>query len=244
MIKQICIIGNSHLGALNGGLKMMDPNGTEVIFWGAPGRLFPKIRYSQGVLRSSDREYAHIISGGRHRDLPLDRYETLIFYACHVEITPLLKRVLNGPLGSSETSSQFFLEAFGVELDQWWQNLTFPKIMGQIAADFPEKRMMMFAHPHWSARSGAIEQRLRARQAVRLVNDFIRQKCTLLGIQYIEQPEETVADDIYTDDKWCKGSIMHSSGENHPETDTIHMNANYGRIIMERLLGSTTPESI
>ena len=54
-MSKICILGNSHLGALaqsEAGAKAFEAAGHDVVYWGAAGTLFPKITYKDGRLIS------------------------------------------------------------------------------------------------------------------------------------------------------------------------------------------------
>ena len=61
---------------------------------------------------------------------------------------------------------------------------------------------------------------------------------TQLGAEVLFQPEETLTYHMFTDHRFCSGAFLLGPDVSspRPDSDYWHMNADYGSIVIERLL--------
>jgi hypothetical protein len=59
-----------------------------------------------------------------------------------------------------------------------------------------------------------------------------------IGAEVLFQPDETISNHLFTDHRFCTGSVCLEEGLSlrHPATDFAHMNAQYGATVLEKLL--------
>lgn len=145
MIKKLCIIGNSHLGALaqsDSKMKAFAKAGFDVVFWGVPGKLFPQIACDEGMLLSPSPERSRIISSGRYGDLPLDDFDCILFYGFKVELSKVAARITNQLATLNKHSKAFQKEVITELIATWWEKEFGRALMQTVIDEKPEIRYL------------------------------------------------------------------------------------------------------
>jgi len=247
LLKRICILGNSHLGALvqaeQGNARFADA-GYDVLYWGAAGGNFPKIRYNAGIFTSPHPSQARMISGDRCEELAVANADVLIAYGCHVMLSTQTRRIamiLQEAEGISSAMRAAYLDEI---VSHWWRNATIRPLIEAVRRDFPKMPIFLYAHP-LEGKHGGYFARLRDMGLVREV--FLRLIIHLetwaetRSVSFCRQPQETVVDDLFTDPVFARGSVKLGQDEQHPEGDLRHMNSSYGNLVMDQLFGLVDP---
>jgi len=133
---------------------------------------------------------------------------------------------------SSEMRREFVAEL----MNMWWQQQAAHLLIEGIVGDFPNKRLMFYAHPHVAEHSTffqSIGDDNLIRSCLFDVHSFLRMRMVDLGVEYCSQPTETVANEIYTASRYSGGGIkLGTNNEFHGPEDDRHMNTLYGDCIL------------
>jgi hypothetical protein len=253
-MKRICLIGTSHLAALKHGSALVDMDGkAEFRYFGCGAGSFRGARYSDGAMvpitRNMRTRFAHI-SGGLDRIHVRDfdafavvgfaGFSTAISVATSYRTMEFQSRrnqpLLSRPLFEKVIECSIEKE-IGVDMAR-----TLAKV-----ADAP---VVVLAKPrtaHIELSTNTRLQRLKeSGDGMRLGEIYatILAELSHDGVQFLDQPNDTIVDFIVTADEFSTGSKRLGNGEALSEQDTRHMNSAYGaKVLMQLLshLGVHTP---
>lgn len=239
---KICIIGNSHLGALalsETGMKGFAEAGYDVVFWGAAGSLFGKIQYSEGQLISPAPARSKIISSGRYGHLPLSDFDVVVFYGMSVALSKTAAQIANR-LKTIEGRSKSFVDAVLAEqISEWWERRLGRALMQDVTDAAPAKRFFYTTGPLVAENPeylGKIEDTVLLRKVLDALNAHCAKWCEDRNISFYKQSEATLADNgVTTRFDFNTNSVTLGAGKPHPEDDFAHMNSSYGDIILADL---------
>lgn len=79
--KKICVIGNSHIGAMRKAVKdgLFTDRKLDLVFWGFPGREYFKIKFENGRFTHPDKQRALAVSDGRYETITPKDFDALVF---------------------------------------------------------------------------------------------------------------------------------------------------------------------
>lgn len=240
---KMCIIGNSHLGALalsETGMKGFTEAGYDVVYWGAAGSLFSKIQYSEGQLISPVPERSKIISSGRYGHLPLADFDVVVFYGMAVPLSNFALKTANR-LKTIEKRSKSFVDAVLAEqISGWWEPRLAPALMQAVTDAAPAKRFIFTTDPLVAENPeylGKIKDTVLPRKVLDALYDHCAKWCEDRNISFYRQSEATLAvNRVTTDFDFNTNSVTLEAGKPHPEDDFVHMNSSYGDIVLADLL--------
>ncbi len=244
---KVAIVGNSHLGCLNQALESgsvpVEEN-IDLVFWGAAGTDFPLIRYEQGILKSPRPRYSLLVSGGRYDDLPVRDFDVIVFYASQIDPFRFARRLAPLFEPGRGFSAAFERQALAESLGNWWSGLPVASLIGNIGREFPETRLLVYPTPYWSPNCGLFPesyQRQLMMETIAKVTNHAAQRIAEHGGEFRRQPLETIEAGIFTRMDLSKGSIKNvSGGVPHDDTDHVHMNRDYGLIVIHDIIDALT----
>lgn len=239
----ICIIGNSHLGALaqsEQGNRLFKERSCELVYWGAAGTLFPKIYYKDGILVSPNQERSKIISAGRYGDLTVDDFDIIVFYGCHIDFYNQARSCVSLLAKDNKPRSAAFCDGMIADyIRQWWEKHDARRLIETVWHHHPDKNFVVSPQPMLatSARHlDGIQDRDLFRRVLSAFDDYLDTWCAEKRGQYLRQNPATMDDErVSTDLRYTRGSIKMEAGQPHPEDDLAHMNGAYGDYVMNDL---------
>lgn len=240
---KICIIGNSHLGALalsETGMKGFAEAGYDVVYWGAAGSLFGKIEYSEGQLISPAPARSKIISSGRYGHLPLSDFDVVVFYGMAVTLSNVAAQITNR-LKSIEGRSKSFVDAgLAEQISEWWERRLGRALMQDVTDAAPAKKFVFTTDPLVAENPeylGKIKDTVLLRKVLDALYAHCEKWCEERNISFYRQSDATLAGNrIATDFDYNTNSVKMEAGKPHPEDDFVHMNSRYGDIVLADLL--------
>lgn len=240
---KICILGNSHLGALAqsvSGSKAFSEAGYEVVYWGAAGTLFGKIAYADGQLISPAPERSKIISSGLYGHLPLSEFDGVLFYGMAVSLSNIALQITKRLKTIEPLSQAFVAEVLSEQIGAWWEMRTGRALMQAVIDAEPNKRYVFTPDPliaqNDSYLSGVQDAALLSR-VLDALYAHCQGWCAARNIDFYRQNDLTWSPDrITTDTSFSTDSVKMEAGKPHPEDDFVHMNGRYGDIILADIL--------
>lgn len=245
-MKSICLIGNSHLAALKYGTKLLEPsNSYSLDFFGAAGPAFRSASLIDGWLVPDSemmRQRFRVTAAGRDR-IEVGAYDAFvvvgfagidgIMRVCHEFATAQMalhkgKTLVSSALFAAIAEGQIRQQP-GIELAfQLREATTAPifvlrKPRPAIGVKFVKARLRRMSEEG----DGKIILPVYRKVGARLASD---------GLIVIDQPVQTIVDDVFTDELYSIGSKKLASGQEHGEIDHGHMNAEFGALLLEALL--------
>lgn len=239
----ICIIGNSHLGALAQsaeGNALFERKNYDLVYWGAAGTLFPKIYYKDGLLISPNAQRSLIISSGRYGDLVIDDFDKLVFYGCHIAFYNQARRFLQLLRRDDRPRSAAFLDlALSDFIAGWWREHEARALIETVQRHHPDKSYVVAAQP-MIATSGQyldeIQDAALFKRVLDAFDDHLDAWCAGIGAIYLRQNQATLDSGLVsTNPCYTKDSVKMEAGEAHPDNDLVHMNGQYGTFVLEDL---------
>lgn len=240
---KICLFGNSHLGALKlaaGKLSEPKSRGLDLLFWGAAGKYFPLIKLVDGKFVSPIRAYSRQVADGRLTDLDVKRFDIVVFYGCHVDISRIADTIVRGLSEQPGLSRAFRRRAIQDVLTSWWERLAIVRLLQEARPLLGERRSFFYAHPLWSEGATArFPEREMTREVLEEVQKFVTVRMSVLGVEARRQPASTIVDGIATAEAFSVGSVkLNTQDVAHPVTDFAHMNGDFGDAVLRDLLGA------
>lgn len=237
----ICIIGNSHIGALaqsSDGIRRLRDKGHEVVFWGVAGQNFQKIAVDGHLLRSPNPKHSLIVSEGRFEHLDLRVPDVMMFYAFNVSPSYQSRRMALAMQQARHVTSGLQQALEAEMLQTWWSGSLARNVIDRISTAFPDKTYGFAAQPLFAPNDDYLDK-IEDPGLVRHFQGRILGRCerwmTEHNVRFIAQPDETREGDFFTKAIYTKGSARLATGEQHETEDFAHMNAAYGEIMLGRI---------
>jgi hypothetical protein len=214
----------------------------DITFWGSAGTDFPNIRYEDGTLVSPKPHYSRLVSGGRHASLPVGEFDTMVLYACQIDLFRVARRLV-GLFDPQKTySSAFRHEALDECMAKWWSSRSVVSLIEHIRREFPALRLVVYPNPYWSPNCALFQvptQQRAMAAAMGEVASFAERRFVGLGCEFRLQRPETVERGIFSRMDLSKGSIKNvSGGVPHDDIDHVHMNSEYGVVMLRDILSA------
>lgn len=244
---KLLLFGNSHLGALKYALDehpISNRPDLDIVFWGVHGRYFPDITFNDGVLRSPKADYSYMLSDNRYRELPIDEFDVMVFYAGSLDLSAEARNFSNRIGDPVRFSHSFIREATVARAGEWIRSRPVWPIMEAVRAWRPQLRGLVCPQAlHATSRAAEFKQPDLARTVLPLLEEGAKAACAGLDLEYLPQPAETIEQGLMTKAEFTVGSMkLNTNRVKHPNGDGIHMNAAYGGLslsaIDERLFSS------
>lgn len=233
---RVCIIGNSHLGALKQAMPefLAEVPDANLMYWGAAGTNFRGIKYEDGMLKSPVPSYSLRVTDGRFTHFRFDDFDWIVIYGA--EITPgwAAWKGEQALKGMPPVSRQFSEAIVRDIIDEWWDRQAIAKLLSEVPAQY-RRRMVCCAEPFYAESSKMYANLARSVGNLVVAQDAIEGKLGSLGIPFIRQPSKTVAQGLYTAQHHKSGSIGLDTDYTHPDTDIFHMNKSYGLIMLREI---------
>lgn len=237
---KICVFGNSHLGALKiaanaAGSETRTP--ADFLFWGAAGKNFPEIKLVNGKLVSPTPAYSRQVADGRVTDLDVTRFDAIVLYGCHVDFSRISNRVAILLQNSGNLSHGFRKEIVSDLLGKWWNGLGLIKMIPGLMSVIGARPCLFYPHPLWSEGASSVTDLRLEVEILAEVHDLAQARLQPIGVQMRRQPEMTVIGEIATKQQYSFGSVkLNTQGAEHPATDFVHMNQDYGALVLVDIL--------
>ncbi|APE43434.1 hypothetical protein BOO69_08390 [Sulfitobacter alexandrii] len=221
-------------------MKAFGTAGYDVVYWGAAGRLFDQIKYSDGKLISPAPERSKIISSGRYGHLPLSDFDAIIFYGMAVRLSGIAAQI-TGRLKTIQTLSKSFVdETLAEQIAVWWDHRLGRELMKVVTDAAPSKKFIFTTDP-LVAENPQYLDKVKDNLLLRRVLDELYAHCSHWceehGISFYRQSNATLAaNGVTTDFDFNTNSVKMEAGKPHPEDDFVHMNSRYGDVVLADLL--------
>jgi len=231
---RFCVFGDSHIACVKHALDedLLDLQGVELAFWGAPGPQFRDLHLEEGrlVARSEAVRDSLAKINPTHSEAlqPLD-YDGFLFIGCRLRASEFVL-----PLLASQPGSLGYLSATvrDLMLARWLDGCRWYRA----AREFAKQRPVFFS-PAGFLNDGILSEdevtrtvNTEATQAQRqMIWDRIDLAMQQDGIRLIQQPEETVARGGLTRAEFA--TQLGDQGD-----DSVHKNGPYGAMILNQAL--------
>ena len=230
----VCVIGNSHVGALKGAWNSLSSIHREIniTFFASRGNSLSDLFYENGKLASSSDRVAEFLSytSGGKREIVLEDYDTFLLYG----IGAVPYRVPSG----------FYSQAVLAQaIQDFYEDRLFFQIFRSIRKGSDSKIVIghtpLRSGPDIAEDSATAEELSDYRKSISTINEnlFLPKNG-----EFLTQPAETISrGGRYTHTKFTRGSERlaineKQSGLSHPDGDYGHMNDDYGKVYLDKLL--------
>jgi hypothetical protein len=247
-VTRLCLVGNSHiaspLAAVRDGLFAGE--GLSVAFWGCPGRRFGSLRFLDGRLEFADPEagdFAARAFGEGRATLPLAGFDAVAF--CGGAVRPFaLVTGLHDHLAQPGThlSEDYLVAGTGAWLEG---SVPFSVACEVAASGF---RVFLVGEPFApEAQAPAAAWPDEDMASLRFwLEATLTRRAAASGIEYVPQPEETLARGFCTRDAFAARAVRLGAGEpgelrTAPDGFAAHMNAEFGALVLAALADRLRP---
>ncbi len=239
-MKQVAIIGNSHLGCLRQWITTdgqgSSLNGLDITFYGAPADHLTRVRRVGAKLRTKDRAGAvHFIkTSGKGSDVWLENYDAVILHGlCFptLILNTMLKKFSPAPSADKAFITGGCLKAI---LREVMTMSPFVRLAREVkaAVDLPVILSMgpFLAETILQAKPEDVAQLVECGAFMKKIDlDELAALAHEIGVQLSLQPEETLKSPVLTKAKF---SLKHI---NPRINDHGHMNPTYGGLVLRQL---------
>lgn len=232
---KICVLGNSHVASLKLGLDKLSASqkNVEMVFFASRGGALGALRLEGHRLVPANDNLAKAIahtSGGKS-EVALDEYDAFLVYGLGFRL-PVLGRNL-----SAAVSRQACRDTATASL-----NYRICTLLRRAT----DKSIHLGHEPQEAA--GQKSHRASDGLPYETVLEQMERELLGDGLKMVAQPRQTLADDWFTIPKFSAGSSRLDIGdavsnELHPDADTKHMNADFGRMWLENFLARLSAET-
>lgn len=252
MTKKICVIGNSHVGALKLGWEQIkDKHSQDLSFLGVPGIYVRDLAIQDGkVVPTSDTSRRYFAKTARAEAIELDRYDAVVMVAGGlglVKTMALTERwrpywLLDERTRDDQTefeliSDRLFRELVASKIRRSFANRFVRGVARQSSArplyvmtplPSSEIRSKPSADPVLTFLAGA-----NGAAVVSLYRGALEQ---VMGKRKVVlPPAKALVDGAMTDIRYSRGSLRLDGVSEHPDGDLQHMNADYGALMLEAI---------
>lgn len=247
---KLCVIGNSHLAAFRIGLtKAPDlfPD-LDVEFFGAKGVGLKALRVRDGrmVARSPKiSEQLSMTSGGKTSIDP-KAYDAFLIVGLNAGAASLMKcarRHRTVQMVAKSTPSHLVSDAmFDIAARELLEGAVFLQVVDQLRQIVADRPIVVAANPcpSWDivaaepdpwADADLVGPRLAA-----IWEEKKRKVSADLGVEFVEQPDETLKNGFFTREEFAHGSVRLRLTAEHEDGEFNHMNADYGLVYLKRVM--------
>jgi hypothetical protein len=263
---KICVMGNSHLACLKLGWQRASARhaDVELTFFGTPGLGFQGMKLLGGRLVPASAEVAADMrwtSGSA--EIALERFDVFVLVALQFAPTRVSQVARHFSYVDERLDprkrlvSRACIEQAVLDGLQSSIAISLARAIGSSTS----RPVILLPQPHVSAAwraTEAFQSGFRDAPAgcwpllAALWRDCASRTARDAGADVLFQPRETVEDSFFTQHRYCRDSVMLAEGysRRHPDDDFVHMNAEYGEILIETLLrvssgrpAATAPEA-
>ncbi len=232
--QRFCVFGDSHIAcvkhAQDEGLVQLE--GIELEFWGAPGPQFRDLHLQDGCLVGSSqavRDSLARINPKRSAGLAPQEFDGFLFIGCRLRITEFLVPLLQSPLGGRGYVTAAVRDLM---LERWLEGCRWYRA----AREFAKERPVFFS-PAGFLNDGILTEEEVARSinteasetARTALWDQIDAAMARDNIRLLRQPEETVTRGALT----ARAYATTLGGQ---ADDAVHKNGAYGALILNQAL--------
>jgi len=250
-MKQICVIGDSHLAALKLAWNAIEGEYPEIrlTFFGSPAKNLRDVRVENGALvPDSEKTLLHLqqTSGGEKEIVP-ERFDGFLIVALELKIDRLIQIYRNyraeehtNPKGVQQyISNACFLQAskgslqssLAFEIAEKLRSLT-DRPISFLPQSFPTED---------AAKRRTWKEMIECGDYALLAHTFLRaiSELRLAGEHILQQPEETRTAEMFTKRDFGVGSVrLIKNDAQHPDDDYAHMNQAYGIVVLKNIIHS------
>ena len=224
---KICIIGNSHVGALKRAWDAESYPSIEIVFFAARGARLRDLTVKRKVLVPATRSLKNALkftSGGISRIDP-KQYDYFLIYGAQAVHLLLCKDSSYSQAVLRDTAKDHVQNTVSFELIKKLRKIT-------------DKKIFIGHHPLYAAES--LQHRDISAEYLDGIDQLNRVAYSELNCEMIAQPPETIVNGYFTDPIYTKGSKRLTvnparEGKLHPENDKTHMNEKFGKMWLESL---------
>ncbi len=246
----LCIIGNSHLGAVKMGWNRIraEQPGLQITFAGSPGNKIKRMQIVDGKLEPAEywRPMFLMTTGGKTNIDPA-LYDAFVLVGATFGIFPLTK------LHYHYRAESHACRDAGPQLvsDEMFHDAALDRLRGSLAFRVLRKLRQVTDKPvyiapepgpsvaivdgkdseHWKMLIESGDNR-RLADTLRACS----QELAGNGLTILDQPSETIAEAIFSKASFTRGAVALDDSDMPAEHDYLHMNDVYGAIVMQRLL--------
>lgn len=199
----------------------------EIVFFGSPGTRMRHLRVEEGTLVSSDPELSKDMAATSGQGAVIDPkdFDAVVLYGLGL-VFPRLRKGISRAVVTA-TVQDIVTEVLAFRVAE-----RFRRVM--------EASFWMASNPLKGARNDEVEPGTYHPYDMLLAE--VQVAFPLAGVTFLGQPPETIRPDLQTPMQFSIGSTRLRTVEAteeliaHPESDTVHMNASYGRLWLEHNL--------
>ena len=246
---KICVIGNSHIAALklaveNGALDGAD---IDIVFFGAPGKHFNKLRVRDGVIRGPDtlRDKFLLVSEGRYTQIDPAEFDVVVVYAGSFYFHQLLGSIHHALKNQVHLSE----DCLSTGIERWLTSKHAFRLTRRIGKASSTTRAILVPRPIPAvgatdasvtvgpyAKSPWLWDRLEP-SFRKKVWSICAQTAERGGVEVFPQPESTIDANQFTKPEYTAHSKRLLQPEvNHDQEEVSHMNARFGEEFLLSLI--------
>jgi hypothetical protein len=249
-MKRLCMVGNSHLGAIKLGWEdvQVEFRGVAATFFGAFGKHMNHLLVRGGILLVSSEQTRVLSTSSEDRKIDLAEYDGVALFGGELNIIHAINLYRNYRSDEHRHDGTMIhrvsQECFDAALLGLLRNTNAIRLAADIArvSKCPvlvSPQPMPSPHILTSVRHDVFRNILEAGDELSLYGSYRRSLRALstLGFTIIEQPEATKIAPLLTDQEYSKGSTrLLNSKQEHPEDDFVHMNRLYGAEVLRQII--------
>ncbi len=231
--KRICVVGDSHLGALKRAVDAgaVANEGYEVEFYGAPGPYFRGLRLVKGQIRPDKfaLDVVRMVTQNGRTVLDPGDFDAILFYGARLASAHFMREFLHRKHAPEDYASHAVRAAV---LSHLIQSARFARIAFAFAAD--EKTQVFYASapfPTQGVNVPLLAETPMAAQATVQDRDALWQEIEAIfakeNVVFLRQPEETVVDGALT-------QSAYGVEEAQAKDDAWHKNSAYGETVLQQ----------
>lgn len=231
---RLCVIGNSHVGALKLGCSAEN-----VRFFGSHAATLKTLKSRDGQLVSDDPDVRHwlsITSGGLHY-VPVNEYDAFIIVGCGLGFSSTSSIYAAHRLAEHTTAGEQVISNAALQCavkGRVTQSLA--RRIADLVRQLTKADIAILPEP-LPAKSVVQKQPWLKSNAIRqMLFELYREHLALVPHPILEQPSHTFVEH-FTRTEFARGSLkMLQDSTPHPEAEPYHMNAEYGSAVMSEAL--------
>ncbi|MDL4861706.1 hypothetical protein NPJ88_005125 [Halomonas elongata] len=232
---KICVIGNSHVASIKRGLEELKGSNFEVDFFADRGARLRELKVDGGVLRSEDEDVRRVLeytSGGKG-EIRGDEYDIFVLYGLYAKGLLIKEEAFFSEEVVKQTVKDHVASTTSFDILLKLRKIT--------------KKKVFIGHDPFPAAEKVVDNTI-SRDYVFGMEKLNRFLYSPLNCEIISQPSETVVNKFYTDPTFSKESSRLNIGEGmegrvHPESEKKHMNSEFGKLWLEKLLKNINKQS-
>jgi hypothetical protein len=254
MTLKICVLGNSHVGSFKLGwdaVKSAHKN-VQLDFFASPGASLAEIEIIDGrVVTESAKVLRSFQKTGGADSFKLADYDAFV-----------LVGLRSGFKWAVRNFRKLRPTMIAEEGDQVISNALFGEMLRMFFAETPQSRVLEIIRTHVKvpifclpdplisrdvvdSEDGAFYKRIIGHNAGEVFGAIYRReydRCFASRAKVLFQPEETIVDGFFSEPRFSAGSVrLASMTREHDESDHDHMNADFGRLIVNAMLREVAP---